>query len=189
MAPELAEAIGEAVGVTAHDLKLRLRGRLPKSLVCCSSIEEAEAKAAALNELGVLTIVYEQSDLPPAEPVRAISLGRTKTGFRVSDRSASIVISKEEISLLVFGRRMSTRETWELTSPIWYSPSQVVGTGIPMALSGSMHVSKYETGGQHFLMLFRAAPQLPMIEISRRDLTSNAWARTAAERGWRAWSW
>jgi hypothetical protein len=167
VSPALLKTIAETAGMTAYDAKLRLHGGLPKSLVCCPSIEEAEAKAAILNGLGLLTIVYEQNDLPPAEPLHAMGLTRTKAGFRIRTRREEIVVAPHDISLLVYGRRMFTRETRELKSPIWHSPSQVMTTGVTMALSGSMHVSRYETSGQHFLMLFGRVPHLPAIEISQ----------------------
>ena len=163
----LLQRIGEVCGVSSYDLRLRLKGDLPRPLVCCESIEAAEAKALQLNDAGLTTIVYVQNDLPTAEPFHAIALARTKTTLRIRDRCASIDVAAPDIALLVYGRRMLTRETQEFKPPTWIFPSDVVTRGLTMALSGGMHKSRYETGGQEFLMFFRRDPRLPAIEIGQ----------------------
>jgi hypothetical protein len=165
--PELTKAIAEVLGIAAYDVGLRLREGPPKSLCCCSSIGDAESKAAVLNELGLLTIVYEQDHLPPAAPFRAIGLKRTKTALHFRDRRESIVVLRGDIALLVYGRRMLTREVKEVKPQRWYSARQALTTGLPLALEGLLSTSRYETSGQHFLMLFRRDPELPAIEIGQ----------------------
>lgn len=163
---ELVRAVAAAVGMTAYDARLRLRADLPRVLCSCGSIEEAETKAAALNKLGVVTIVYEQNDLPPTEPVQALGLGRTKWGLRIKSRGAVLDVPLQEIALLVHGKSMLTRETKELRPPRIICPSDV-GRNVAMALSGGMHVSKHETAGWHFAVLFRRDPLEAAIEINQ----------------------
>lgn len=164
--PQLTEAVAEAIGITVYDAQLRLRGGLPRSLLCCQSIQEAEAKAAAINKLGLATIVYEQDDLPLAEPVSAIRIGRTRIGLRIKSRDAAVDVPMPEIALLVHGKSMLTRETKELRPPMIIFPSDVA-RNMTLALSGGMHVSKHQTTDRHFLMLFRRNPQAPAIRIDQ----------------------
>lgn len=163
---ELARAVATAAGIAVFDARLRLKPDLPRVLCACDSIEEAEAKAAALGQLGVVTIVYEQDDLPPLEPVQAMGLGRSEVGLRIKSRDAIFDLPKGEIALLVHGKTMLTRETKELRAPRIISPSDVA-RNLNLALSGSMHVSKHETSGQQFFILLPTDPAAAAIQINQ----------------------
>lgn len=161
---ELIKAVAAAAGMTAFDVRLRLHQGLPRSLLCCESIDAAETKAAALNQLGVITIVYEQNKLPPVPPIAATGLGRLQTGLRVRERQNSFEIPQEEFALFVHGVSRLSREKQELVLPKFNVPRVALGMGVPM-ITGATHRSKHETDFQHFLMVFRRDPLAPAIAI------------------------
>lgn len=163
---ELVRVVATAAGMTVYDARLRLKPDLPRVLCACDSIEEAEAKVAALGQLGVVTIVYEQNDLPPREPVQAMGLGRSEAGLRIKSRAAVVDLPKQDIALLVHGKSLLTRETKELRAPRIICPSDIA-RNLNLALSGGLHISKHETSGQQFLILLPTDPAAAAIQINQ----------------------
>lgn len=161
----LVKSVAEAAGMTAYDVRLRLKPGLPKPLKCCNTVEAAEQLAAKLRPLGAVTIVYPQDSLPPAEPVAALGLDRTRSSLRFKTRRDDVEVPHDEIALMVYGKCLVSSEKKEIKKPVIITTSGVVGIGVPMALSGGMSVSKHQTETEFFLYIFRREPLCPAIEV------------------------
>ncbi|MBN2562988.1 MAG: hypothetical protein JXQ75_18855 [Phycisphaerae bacterium] len=142
--------IAAVTGATAYDLRLRLKGDLPRSVACYDSVEEAEARAQRLNELGLTTIVYVQEDLPFEKPFEVFRLGRDGTHLELAHRRGeALVMPASDVALAVVGRRNRTSTTTEHR----FERRYYMGHG---GMSGLAHVEeqKRQTEATLFLILF-----------------------------------
>jgi len=182
----LLKEIAAVTGLAAYDLRLRLKSELPRSVMCCDSIEEAEAKAARLNALGLTTLVYRQQDLPPLAPLRVRRLKRSGRLFRFEGRGdVARDMPANEIVLMVFGRRTMTSTTTEMDVGRQFSAGYSVMAGYPVTRYSANVTSKLSREDEHFLMAYTLDTAVPAIEFAQACMNfsclGNRRARTRIE--------
>ncbi len=167
----LLKEIAAVTGLTAYDLRLRLKSDLPRSLMCCTSMEEAEGKAAQLNELGIATLVYRQQDLPPLAPLAVRRLKRSGRRFRFEGRGdVARDVPADEIVLMVFGRRTLTTKTTEMNVGRKFSAGYSVMAGYPVSRYSANVTSKLSRQDEHFLMAYTLDMAAPAIEFAQETM-------------------
>jgi hypothetical protein len=98
--------IGAVVQRTPYDIRTRIRGDLPKPIVHFDTLEKAEAAAADVRALGLVTVVFRELSLPPIKPFEVRALEVAGDGFDVKDRQGSRrSVRTDELLLLLCGRR------------------------------------------------------------------------------------
>ncbi|MFH1419718.1 MAG: hypothetical protein ABII12_15710 [Planctomycetota bacterium] len=164
----LLREIAAVTGMTAYDLRLRLKSELPRSVICCDSIEEAEEKAARLNRLGLSTLVYRQEDLPPLAPLRIRRLKRSGQLFRFEGRGdVAQEMPAGEIILMVYGKRTMTTTTTEMDVGRKFSAGYSVMAGYPVSRYSANVTSKLSREDEHFLMAYTLDAAAPAIEFAQ----------------------
>lgn len=157
--PEYADQIATVTGQSPYDVHLRLRSGLPKPHVTFESIKEAQAVAHRLNELGVITVVYHEDDLPPASPFEVVRLVHTGREFHLTNGTGqTLVVRDEDVRHIVYGRCVHSPAEAPVESVA--SPRVAERSAAPRDGSRSPR--------QLFISLFRNDARAPAIEF-RQD--------------------
>lgn len=157
--PEYVDQIATVTGQSSYDVHLRLRSGLPKPLLAFESIGEAQAVAHRLNELGVITIVYHENDLPPDSPFEVVRLVHTGGEFHLTDAiGQTLVLRDEELAQIVYGRCVHSA----VETPVEAGLSARATDRAAASRDGS------RSPRQLFVALFRHDARAPAIEF-RQD--------------------
>ncbi len=159
--PEFVEQIASVMGQTAYDVNLRLRSGLPKPHGTYHSTAEAESIAYRLNELGIVTVVYRESDLPPEAPFEVVRLVHAARKFQFTNEvGQTLVLRDDEIAHIVCGRCVHTAA--EATVGSGSSLGPVDRSSIPREASRSPRAL--------FVTLFQERPRTQAIEFQQDRL-------------------
>ncbi len=167
----LLKEVGRITGGAAYDVRLRMKGDLPRTMVCAKSMSDAEDIAARLNDLGLTTIVYREEDLPPLVPFPVYRIARAGALLKLLDRRGNPrMINTADIVLLVYGRRMITSSQRELKCERRFSMRNVPMVGMP---TSSLHTEveiNRAIAREDFLLAFTFDPDAAPIEFSERGI-------------------
>ncbi len=157
-------AIADATGRTAYDVRLRLRGGVPKSIARVASVEAAQMMAAKLHGPEITTIVYREAGLPPMPPFETLRIARGRAEMRFANRRDEQRIEPDEnISLIVYGRRPVVTRTSEFRSTSkLMGPVSVAGAGARMSIQ---RVVKKNVDTELFIHFFPRDPGEQPIEL------------------------
>lgn len=169
--PAIVKAMAQITGKTAYDLRLKLKGDVPKSLLTCGSIAEAEAVALRLNELGLTTLVYREVDLPPQLPFPAFRLAKGGSLLRLTDRPGNErTLDARDVMLIVYGRRIIQSTHSELKSVRKFSMGGAAITGMPTTRVHTEVEKHREVACEHFCLVFPFDVNEPAVEFSERGV-------------------
>lgn len=121
--PGLVREIGDIVGLSAYDARLRIIAALPRSLACFPRRSDAIRAGESLGAMGVATTVFAESRLPPVAPLIARRWQWSGEDLVVSDRNDNAVEQKAgELGFVAFGFRAVVRAASHLEEDVHIGP-------------------------------------------------------------------
>ncbi len=161
---ETLAAIADATGRTAYDVRLRLRGGVPKSIARVASIEAAQMMAAKLHRPNITTLVYREAGLPTMPHFETLRIARARGEMRfTSRRDETRVVSDENVSLIVYGRRpIVTRSSEFRSTSRLMGPTSIAGAAARMSIQ---RVVKKHVDTELVIHFFPRDPATQPIEL------------------------
>lgn len=104
---EFVEKVAAVVGKTPYETRLRLTGKIPKIIANCDTIQKAESTAQNLKELGLVVILFTESELnKPWQIFKARSLKFEGQAITFFDRNGETRRIESSEAFLILSARM-----------------------------------------------------------------------------------
>lgn len=169
---ELIEKVAAVIGKNLYETRLRLTGKIPKIIANYDTMQRAELAAKSLRELGLVVIVFSDSELrKPPQVYKAHSLKLEEPAIVLYDRSGQARRMEAREAFLILSGRMQTyteAEVTKTTRKLNVTATLLTG-GIPITKKvKEKTISKsYQT--ESFVRLYdRTSPELAA-EIPQHD--------------------
>lgn len=133
---ELVKKVAAVVGKNTYEARLRLVGKIPKTLSNYGTIQQAELTAKGLKELGLVVILFTESDLrKPWQIFKARNLKVEEQAITFCDKSGQASRMEAREAFLILSARMQA-----------YMDTDVVKTkrklNVPVTLLTSIPITK-----------------------------------------------
>jgi hypothetical protein len=169
---ELIEKVGAVIGKNLYETRLRLTGKIPKIIANYDTMQRAELAAKSLRELGLVVIVFSDSELrKPPQVYKAHSLKLEEQAIMFCDRSGQARRMEAREAFLILSGRMQTyteAEVTKTTRKLNVTATLLTG-GIPITKKvKEKTISKsYQT--ESFVRLYDRTSPEPAAEIPQHD--------------------
>jgi len=172
---DLVKAVAGIIGKDAYQTRLLLVGSIPRIVARCKGVQEAEASARKLRELGFTTIVCSEAELrSPSHGLRAktIGFGDKEVTFQQED-GKKITLKTGAIFLIIKG-------VWQPAPEVEEAPAKtklklnvgvtLVTGGIPILKRVKQKPKAASSQSEWFLRLYERASSEPRVEMLQYDM-------------------
>ena len=169
---ELIEKVAAVIGKNLYETRLRLTGKIPKIIANYDTMQQAELTSKSLRELGLVVIVFSDSELrKPPQVYRAHSLKLEEQAIMFCDRSGQARRMEAREAFLILSGSMQTyteAEVTKTTRKLNVTATLLTG-GIPITKKVKEKTISKSFQTESFLRLYdRTSPELA-VEISQHD--------------------
>jgi len=167
------KAVAEIIGKDAYQTRLLLAGSIPRIVACCNGVQEAEALARKLREVGLTTIVCPDAELrKPFRGIRAktVVFGNKWVTFRGEDDKE---ITLDAVFLIIKGTRHPAPVVEE--GPVKKKLKLDVGAtlvmgGIPIPKRVKEKPKAISPENEWFLRLYERQSSEPRVEMLQYNM-------------------
>jgi len=169
---ELVKKVAAIVGKNPYETRLRLTGKIPKIIAHCETMQQAELTAQSLRGLGLVVIVFSDSELrKPPQVYRAHSLKLEEQAIMFCDRSGQERRMEASEAFLILNGRIQTyteTEVTKTTRKLNVTATLLTG-GIPITKKVEKKTTNISYQTESFLRLYDRTSPEPVAEIVQHD--------------------
>jgi hypothetical protein len=169
---ELVKKVSEIIGKNLYETRLRLTGKIPKIIANYDAMQRAELSARSLRELGLMVIVFSDSELrKPWQTYKVRNLKFEEQAITFCDRSGQSRRVEAREAFLILSGRMEVYTEKEVTKTVKKInvPLTLLTGGIPITKKVKEKTMSKSFQKERFLRLYdRTSPELA-VEILQHD--------------------
>jgi hypothetical protein len=156
--PPVIQHLSALFELSAYDLRLRMRGGLPRSVVRANDLAHVRSMVPHVCRFGVTSIVYREAGLPPCLPVLARTLRVENRLVRIRQKLGSgFELAIERLTLRIVGRRERRESYGEFDDD--------VGISRRNPAARLEYVKRYRNDVSTVALLFSGNPAEPAVVI------------------------
>lgn len=168
----LVRKVSEITGKNLYDTRLRLTGKIPKIIANYSTMQLAERAAQILRGLGLIVIVFSDSELrKPWQIYKARSLKLEEQAITFYDRNGQARRTEAAAAFLILSGKMDAyteKETIKVVKKLNLAATLLTG-GIPINKNVKEKTVSRSFQKESFLRLYDRTSPEPAIEIIQHD--------------------
>lgn len=160
----LVKKVSEIIGKNLYETRLRLTGKIPKIISNLSTMQQAESTAQSLRELGLVVILFSDSELRKRWQIyKARNLKFEEQAITFHDRSGQPKRIEAREAFLILSGRMEAyteKETIKIVKKLNLGLTLLTG-GIPINKNVKEKIVSRSFQNESFLRLYdRTSPEL-----------------------------
>lgn len=168
----LIKKVSEIISKNLYETRLRLTGKIPKIIANYDTVQRAELTAQSMRELGLVAIVFSDSELRKPWPTYKVhNLKFEEQAITFCDRSGQLRRVEATEAFLILSGRMEVYTEKELTKTVkkLNVPLTLLTGGIPISKKVKEKTLSKSFQNESFLRVYnRTSPELA-IEILQHD--------------------
>ncbi len=169
---ELVKKVSEIIGKNPYETRLRLAGKMPKTIANYDTKQQGESTIKSLTELGLVGIIFMDSELrKPWQIFRARSLKFEEQAITFCDRSGQARrIEASELFLILAGRVQAYTDTdiIKTTRKLNVSATLLTG-GIPITKKVKEKTTTRSFQTENFIRIYGRTSPEPVVQIPQHD--------------------
>jgi hypothetical protein len=169
---ELVKKVAAVVGKNLYETRLRLAGKIPKIIANYDSVQRAELTTKSLRELGLVVIVFSESELrKPWQIFKARNLKFEEQAITFCDRSGQARRMEAREAFLILSARMQAytdTEVTKTTRKLNVTATLLTG-GIPVIKKVKTKTTTRSFQTESFIRLYGRTSPEPAVEIRQHD--------------------
>jgi hypothetical protein len=165
---ELVKKVAAIVAKNLYETRLRLSGKIPKIIANYADMQVAESTARSLRELGLVALVFTESELRKSPQIyRAYTLRFDEKTVMFWDRSGQArQMESNEVFLIISGRMQICTET-EVTTTVKklnVGATLMLG-GIPVPKKVKLKTTNKSFQNESFVRFYGRMSSEPVVEL------------------------
>jgi len=169
---ELVKKVAAVVGKNLYETRLRLTGKIPKIIANHDTLQQAESTAQSLRELGLVVIVFSDSELrKPWHIFKARNLKLEEQAITFCDRSGQARRMEAREAFLILSARMQAytdTAVTKTTRKLNITATLLTG-GIPITKKVKKETTVRSFQSESFIRLYGRTSPEPAVEIRQHD--------------------
>jgi hypothetical protein len=169
---ELVKGVAAIIGKTPYEIRFRLAGKVPKIIANYSTVQKAELAATHLKELGLVVILFTESQLhTPWQIFKARSLKFEEQAITFWDRSGQARRIEAGEAFLILNARMQAYTDTEVIKTkrkLNVAATLLLG-GIPVTKMVKEKTTRRSIQTESFIRLYGRASPEPTVQIQQND--------------------
>jgi hypothetical protein len=169
---ELVKKVAAVVGKNLYETRLRLVGKIPKIIANYDTIQQAESTAQSLRGLGLVVIVFSDSELRKLWQIfKARNLKFEEQAITFCDRSGQARRMEAREAFLILSARMQAytdTEVTKTTRKLNVTATLLTG-GIPIIKKVKTKTTTRSFQTESFIRLYGRTSPEPAVEIRQHD--------------------